>query len=52
MRISRFLAALILAVVGIIILIISLFLRRKREPQVRDNAEGERYLGRYEVKKE
>jgi hypothetical protein len=52
MRISRFLIALILAVAGIIILVIALLFRRKREPEVRDDTGGERYLGRYEVKKE
>ena len=52
MRISRFLIGLILAVAGIIILIITLLFRRKREPEVRDDTGGERYIGRYEVKKE
>jgi hypothetical protein len=52
MRIFRILIALALAAIGIIILIISLLFGRKREPKIRENPGGERYIGKYEVKRE
>lgn len=57
MKPYRILAALALAVIGIIIGIIVfiislLFGNKKREPRVRDNKEGERYLGKYELERE
>ena len=36
----------------ILIFIISLLFGRKRKPPVKENVEGERYLGKYKVKKE
>jgi len=56
MRIFRVLIALALAVIGVIILaisfLLSLLFRGKRKPEVKENVEGERYLGKYEVKRE
>ena len=55
MRRNNILIALVLIVIAIITVIISfflkLFVKDKRKPQVRENKEEERYLGKYEVKR-
>ena len=52
MRIYRVLTAIALAVIGITIFVISLLFKKKREQKIRENKEEERYIGKYEVKRQ